>query len=96
MKVTNRLNRRYDLVERGCLAVSTFLKGKIQSGSAKIKAYLKGLKRTRQNNLFKNNQSQLYKELGGTSNKGSNQAPDAGEAREFWERIWSVEKSHNE
>ena len=94
-KVTNRLNRRYDLVERGCLAVSTFLKGKIQSGSAKIKAYLKGLKRTRQNNLFKNNQSQLYKELGGIP-RGSNQAPHAGEAREFWERIWSVEKSHNE
>ena len=53
------------------------------------------MKRTRQNNLFKNNQSQLYKELGGTSNGGSNQVPDAGEAREFWERIWSVEKTHN-
>ena len=50
----------------------------------------------RQNNLFKNNQSQLYKELGGSGKKADVPNPNAEEARRFWRDIWSVEKEHNE
>ena len=49
----------------------------------------------RQNNLFKNNQSQLYKELGGATNNSANHTPNATEAREFWGKIWSVDKRHD-
>ena len=52
--------------------------------------------RVRQNNLFKNNQSQLYKELGGRRNLGPTEAPDASEATKFWSGIWSVDETHNE
>ena len=54
----------------------------------------KGVAR-RQNNLFKNNQSQLYKELGGVKIHGSKATPNADEAREFWGKIWSVDKEHD-
>ena len=38
--------------------------------------------------------SQLYKELGGTANVGGEATPNKGETREFWGRIWSVDKQH--
>ena len=50
----------------------------------------------RQTTLFKNNQSQLYKELRGKVNSGPTQAPIAREATRIWNGIWSVEKRHNE
>ena len=50
----------------------------------------------RQNNLFKNNQIQLYKELGGGSGAPNyNESQNAAEAREFWNRIWNVDKEHD-
>ena len=51
----------------------------------------------RQNNLFRNNQSQLYRELGGTkgSRLGGDTAPVAAESRRFWSEIWSVKKEYN-
>ena len=47
-----------------------------------------------QNNLFKNNQSQLYKELGGAEADRNNLAPDAREATRFWGSIWSEPGKH--
>jgi len=46
-----------------------------------------------QNNLFKNNQSQLYKELSRSDCKAA--VPNADEVSEFWSRLWSEEKKHN-
>lgn len=93
--VMNRLIRKYQVVEKGVVAVATLLKGKIKSGSSKIKCYVDSCTKVRQNNLFKNNQRQLYKELGGKANLGPTEAPDAEEATKFWSGIWSVEKNHN-
>ena len=91
------LERRYELTEKGTLAVSTLLKGKIQSASTKIRQHVEKVLRLRQNNLFRNNQSQLYKELNGTKNgnSGTTETPNATESREFWSKIWSVKKEHN-
>ncbi|KXJ09544.1 hypothetical protein AC249_AIPGENE24002, partial [Exaiptasia diaphana] len=61
-KVMDRLVRRYDIIEKGAVTVAALLRGKIQSGSLKIRGYVDSFTRVRQNNLFKNNQSQLYKE----------------------------------
>ena len=95
-KVMDLLNRRYQIVEKGTVSVCTLLKGKIQSGKLKIRWYLDNCVKVRQNTLFKNNQGQLYKELGGSANKEPMEAPNAEDATQFWSNIWSVEKRHNE
>jgi len=94
--VKDRLERKYGLTENGALAVSTLLKNKIQSGSAKIRWFVEKSVARRQNNLFKGNQSWLYKELGGTAANTADQSPKAAEAKEFWQRIWSVETQHDQ
>ena len=94
-KVRERLERKYSLLEKGALSVSTLLRNKIHSGSTKIKWYVGKCVARRQNNLFKNNQSQLYGELGGGTRDGNNSTPNADESREFWSRIWSVDKEHD-
>ena len=67
-KIINELNRKYQVTEKGTLSICTLLKRKIESGSTKIRWYIDNCAKVRQNNLFKNNQSQLYKELGGKAN----------------------------
>ena len=94
-KIMDYLVRRYDLVRKGTTTVSTCLKNKIQSASTKIRTFVGKCVALRQNNLFKNNQSQLYKELGGSATGGANQVPSATEAKEFWGGIWSTEKVHD-
>ena len=96
-KVRDRLDRKYGMVERGALAVSTLLKNKIQSASTKIKWHVGKCVARRQNNLFKNNQSQLYKELGGGECRtpNSKEVLKGAEARKFWSGIWNVDKQHD-
>ena len=94
-KVRSELEKRYQMTERGALAVSGFLKNKIHAGSVKIRWYVEKRVARRQNNLFQNNQSQLYKELGGDAKGRTNEIPDAAELREFWGKIWSAEIEHD-
>ena len=95
-KVRAELERKYQLTERGAMSVSTFLKNKIQAGSTKIRWHEDKNGARRQNTLFRNNQKQLFKELGGNTNGGANEVPDAAESKTFWEGIWSVEVQHND
>ena len=44
--------------------MSTFLKGKIDAGITKIRFFVERKVVRQQNNLFQNNQRQVYKELG--------------------------------
>ena len=93
-KLREVLERRYSLTERGAASVSTFLKGKIEAGSTKIRWFVERKVARRQNSLFQNNQRQVYKELGGGTNGNTNEVPDATESKKFWEGIWSVETEH--
>ena len=94
-KVRKELERKYQLTERGAVCVSTFLKNKIQAGSTKIRWFEDKNGARRQNNLFRNNQRQLFKELGGDTASNTDEAPDAAESKAFWENIWSVETEHD-
>ena len=94
-KVRAELERKYQLTERGALSVSTFLKNKIQAGSTKIRWHEDKNGARRQNALFRNNQKQLFKELGGDTSSVTTEGPDANESKLFWEGIWSVEVQHN-
>ena len=89
-----KLDKKYNLLEKGCLSVSMFLKNKIQTGSIKIKNFENKVQQQQHNQFFKNNQSQLYKKLSGSINQ-ENPPPNAAEAITFWEIIWSREKDHN-
>ena len=93
-RVMHRLVDKYDLLEKGCLAVGTLLKNKIQSGSVKMKHFTEKMLQHTKNNLFKTNQSQVYKELSGKT-KTDNLSPDAAKAKTFWSGIWSEGKVHN-
>ena len=55
-----RLEKVYGLGEKGTLYVIELLKGKIHAGNCKVKNYLKRNQQYHQNNLFKNDQKQLY------------------------------------
>ena len=95
MRAREELERRYGLLENGASSVCAMLREKIRAGSVKVRNFVGKGVACRQNNLFRNNQSQLYKELSGTAKSGSDATPDADEAGTFWSRIWSVEKQHN-
>ena len=95
-KVRDYLDGRHGMVDRGALAVSRFLKDKIRAASTKIKWFVGNCVKLRQNNLFKNNQKQLYKELSGDPNPGNSSTPNATESRELWSGLWSVDKQHRE
>ena len=90
-----KLDKKYNLLEKGRLLVSTFLKNKIHTGSIKIKKFKnKVQQQQRYNQLLKNNQSQLYRELSGSINQ-ENPPPNAAEGVTFWGNICSREKEHN-
>ena len=93
-EVMRRLVDKYDLLEKGCLAVVTLLKNIIQSGSVKIRHFTEKTLQHRQNTLSKSNQSQVYKELSGKT-KTDNPSPDAAKTKAFWNGIWSEGKVHN-
>ena len=92
-QVRERLDTLYQLNVRGALGVSAFLRSKIQAGITKVKQYVERSVQFHQNNLFKNDQSNLYKELNGSSNK-NNPAPDAAEATQYWRGIYSERREH--
>ena len=89
-----RLFDKYDLLEKGRLAVVTLLKIKIQSSSVKIKHFTEKTLRHGQNTLFKSDQLQVHKELS-RKTKTDNPSPDAAKAKAFWNGIWSEGKIHN-
>ena len=93
-RVMHRLVDKYDLLEKGCLAVVTLLKNKIQSGSVKMKHFTEKMLQHTKNILFKTNQSQVYKELSGKT-KTNSLSPDAAIAKTSWSGIWSEGKVHN-
>ena len=96
-RVLDELERRYGMLNNGLTAVSALVREKIRAGSLKIRNFIGKSVARRQNNLFRNNQSQLYRELGGSARTGSDSAtPDADESREFWGQIWSADKRHND
>ena len=80
-KMKDRLKSKYlyQVVKKGTVAVSSLLKRKFQPGHTKIWQFLDNCRKVRQNTLFKNNQSQLNKELEGNANVKPTQAPNTGD-----------------
>ena len=94
-EVMKDLTKKYDIIDKGALSVSTLLKNKIEAGAKKIKFHNDNENTMRHNNLFKTNQSFLYKELDGKVNHDQ-LSPDKTESTQFWSSIWSESKEHND
>ena len=90
-KIVSELNRRYQLSERGSRSVVVFLENKIRAASTKISFYVDSKLTEHQNKLFKNNQSLLYKQLGGKPKGATVKTPEPEQAKAFWQDIWSQE-----
>ena len=60
----------------------------------RLRRYQKQSRFYKDNNLFKNNLKQFYKNIGKSQIK-INKAPSEEEIRSFWEKIWSDSKTHN-
>ena len=60
-----RMDRKYQLTERGTLYVSDMLRQKIRAGGIKIKRYDERCLQFQQNNLFRTNQKLFYEGLDG-------------------------------
>ena len=90
-----RLNRKYNLEEKGILFVASMLKQKIRAGGRKIKRYTDRCLQFKQNRLFQTNQKLFYETLD-ESGKREVDAPDQDEITNFWRNIWSQEICHNE
>ena len=90
-----RLNRKYQLEERGTLYVSGMLKQKIKAGGVKVKRYDDRCQQFKQNQLFRTNQKLYYETLDGKK-PGETVLPDPTETTSFWSNIWSEEVGYNE
>ena len=88
-----RMNMTYGPSDKGTIYVTHFMKQRITTAGVKIRRYNK---RNLQyyNNMFRNDQRQFYKELGGKIN-GKTEAPDPKGSTEFWSKLWSEPLEHN-
>ena len=92
--VREGLEKKYNLVERGTVGVSTELKNRIKAGSTKLRLAKERMETYRQNNLFKNSQAQFYKGLGCQGVKPC-EPPNAEESLDLWRSLWSESVEHN-
>ena len=66
----------------------------VQAKAGRLRQYQKRSRFCKENNLFKNNQKQFYRNIGKSQIK-INKAPSEEEIRYFWEKIWSDRKTDN-
>ena len=74
-EATEKLDKKCNLLEKGCLSVNTFLKNKMQTKSIKIKNFEDKMQQQRQN------------QLSGSINQ-ENPSANAAEAVTFWKMWW--------
>ena len=82
------------VTKRGTIHVIKFLKQRITSAGAKIRWYNQRNLQYHQNNMFRNDQKQFYKELYGKMN-GQTEGPDPKESTGFWSKLWTEPVEHN-
>ena len=68
----------------------------IKSERGRHKRYNNQVNQCQQNRTFRNKEGMFCKILNGDSNyENANSTPDENETREFWKKIWSINKVHN-
>ena len=90
MNDQKRMDRKYQLIDRGMLYVNDMLKQKIRAEGIRIKRYDERCLEFQQNNLFRTNQKLFYERLDGGREEEC-ELPDPTETTRFWNKIWSDE-----
>ena len=90
----NDLERRYKIRKKGLTTVKEEIKQRISAKVGKIKRYSSRINQYQQNRVFQNNQKRFFSQLNGEGEQQQNEAPNAGQAKEFWSAIWSKEVNH--
>lgn len=88
------MDRCHELRDKGIIHVITYLKQRITSGGTKIRRDNQRNLQYHQNNLFRSNQKQFYKELDGKMNEQT-KTPDPKGSIEIWSSLWSESVEHN-
>ena len=82
------------MIKKGTNVACALLREKIRAGYEKIrKSVFKGVA-CHQDNLFWNNQSQLYREFRQIAKSDDENTQYTKEVKGFWGKIWSVYKKH--
>ena len=81
-KLGEKERERMDMSDKGVIHVINFLKQRITTAGAKICRYNQRNLQYHQNNMFRNDQRQFYKELDGKMN-GQSETPDTKGSTEF-------------
>ena len=88
------MDRSYGLSDKGTINVINFLKQIITTARSNIRRYNQRNLQYHQNNMFRNDPIQFYKEPDGKIN-GKSEAPDRKGSTEFWSKLWSEPVEHN-
>ena len=91
-----KLERKYNIKQKGEKVVIAELKQRLQAKSAKLKEYEQRIHRYQVNRLFQQDQKRVYQQLDGTCSSFSEVRPDAEESQRFWRDIWGKDVLHNE
>ncbi|XP_063592467.1 uncharacterized protein LOC134769657 [Penaeus indicus] len=92
--ISERLERKYHVKNKGTKVVIEELKQRVQAKAAKVKRCENRSNQYRQNRMFQSNRKRLFEELeGNISNETV--VPDAEESRTFWNNIWGKSTKHN-
>ena len=87
------LEKKYNLTERGTLAVKEDLKQRIKAKSATVERFEARIKSYKQNKLFNTNQKRLYEQLK-HGKSSENAIPEVEPTKRYWENIWSNPVNH--
>ena len=91
----NELNTKYRVKKKGINLAIEELKQRLVAKKTKVKRYEQRISQFRQNQLFRVNQKQVYKDLNGEK-EGDRIIPNSEDRIKFWSNIWSIRKEHNQ
>lgn len=94
-KQRDRLERKYNTKQKKLTVIKEEIRQRITAKKEKIKRYQNRINQFRQNRTFQNNQGRFYKNLDSGGCQEKSEAPDAEEAKTFWNGIWGQQKKHN-
>ena len=89
------LNTKYRVKKKGINLVIEELKQRLIAKKNKVKRYQQRISQFRQNQLFRVNQKQVYKNLNGEK-QGDRIIPNFEDSIKFWSYLWSIRKDHNQ
>ena len=83
-----KLERKYNIKQKGEKVVIEELKQRLLAKSVKLKRYKQRIHRYKVNRLFQQDQKRVYQQMNGTSSSFSEVRPYAGESQQFRTDIW--------